>query len=217
MSLDPASVTDRPLRTETILLIGAGGVGAPLALHLGNLSRQLVILDDDVFEKSNLHRQPISRGNIGRTKVECLAERLDGWTSAEVLPICERFTEDNSRHILESVRPDLICVAVDNDEARKAIWAHAGEYDILWGANELWEPQAGISFKERPWNPAECFKPAEGGNDPICGQQSIKANLAAANLASFILMTTIEEGRPPFAFVSKQQGVPLYSLDRDDL
>lgn len=205
------------LCTERILLIGAGGVGAPLAIYLGNLSQELFILDPDEYEKKNMHRQPLARGQIGEAKVDCLAAALAPWTSAKVTPIQEWFTKENGKHIIDQTQPNLIVVAVDNDEAREAIWEHAPTHDILWAANELWEPQAGISRKHAHWNPADIFMAAEGGNDPICGEQSIKANSAAACLAAYLLTTTLEEGEEPFIFISKQKGQPTYTLQRDEI
>lgn len=199
-----------------ILLIGAGGVGAPLAIHLGNVASHLAIMDHDTYEPHNVHRQPIARGQMHMPKVVSLADALKPWVKATVEIIHDKFTEDNRREIIDGFRPDLIVVAVDNNEARQAIWALNKEVDILWGANEIWSPQAGISFKENPWNPMDCFTPADE-TPTECGTQTITANLAAASLASLMLAIVISEEKFDTAFISKTANLPLQLIPREEL
>lgn len=65
-------------RDRTALVVGLGGIGAPAAAVLArsNLGR-LVLVDPDVVEVSNLHRQVLYReADVGRPKAEVAAERL---------------------------------------------------------------------------------------------------------------------------------------------
>jgi len=56
------------------LVIGAGGLGGPIALALGDAGVELAIVDPDVVELSNLHRQiQFAVADIGRGKAERLA------------------------------------------------------------------------------------------------------------------------------------------------
>ncbi len=67
-----------------VLLIGAGGLGSPVALALADASfagtlppLQLTLVDPDVVELSNLHRQLLhGDGDLGRRKVDSAADRL---------------------------------------------------------------------------------------------------------------------------------------------
>jgi adenylyltransferase/sulfurtransferase len=79
-----------------VLLIGAGGLGSPVALALtgpGDGARSaltgLTLVDPDVVELSNLHRQ-ILHGDrdLGRRKVDSAADRLAARTPAGF--VCER-------------------------------------------------------------------------------------------------------------------------------
>jgi adenylyltransferase/sulfurtransferase len=56
------------------LVIGAGGLGGPVALALGDAGVELVIVDPDVVEVSNLHRQiQFTAADVGRRKADRLA------------------------------------------------------------------------------------------------------------------------------------------------
>jgi adenylyltransferase/sulfurtransferase len=62
-----------------VVLIGAGGIGAPLAIALAASQRvrSLVVVDDDRVELSNLHRQILFRDeDVGRPKLEAFADAL---------------------------------------------------------------------------------------------------------------------------------------------
>ena len=56
-------------------VIGAGGLGGPIALALGAAGVELVIADHDVVELSNLHRQiQFTSNDLGQGKAERLAQ-----------------------------------------------------------------------------------------------------------------------------------------------
>ena len=60
------------------MIIGMGGLGCPAAVALAQAGvRRLTLVDCDVVEASNLHRQPLyGPEDVGRPKVEVAAERL---------------------------------------------------------------------------------------------------------------------------------------------
>ena len=61
----------------TFAIIGAGGLGCPLALDLGLGGGRLLLIDDDAVELSNLPRQILFRtADVGRLKVEAAADAL---------------------------------------------------------------------------------------------------------------------------------------------
>ena len=66
------------LRDARVLVIGAGGLGAPLALYLAAAGIGTIgLVDDDVVELSNLQRQVIHHtASIGRSKVGSAAQTL---------------------------------------------------------------------------------------------------------------------------------------------
>ena len=60
-----------------IAVVGAGGLGGPIALALAAAGRAVVIIDDDVVELSNLHRQvQFTEADLGQPKAEVLARAV---------------------------------------------------------------------------------------------------------------------------------------------
>ncbi|AUI88418.1 molybdopterin-synthase adenylyltransferase MoeB [Vibrio azureus] len=66
------------LRQASVLLIGAGGLGCACSQYLATAGvGKVTLVDDDVVEMSNLHRQVLHHENdIGRKKVASAAEKL---------------------------------------------------------------------------------------------------------------------------------------------
>jgi len=67
------------LLESSVLLIGVGGLGCPLALYLAAAGvGRIGLVDDDVVDTSNLQRQILYRtSDVGRRKVEVAAERIE--------------------------------------------------------------------------------------------------------------------------------------------
>jgi molybdopterin/thiamine biosynthesis adenylyltransferase len=86
-----------------VLVIGAGGLGSPVALYLAAAGVGLIgIVDDDVVELSNLQRQILhTTGSIGMDKVRSAAETLATINpDVQVVPIKARLDKDNIRAII---------------------------------------------------------------------------------------------------------------------
>ncbi len=63
------------LLESRVLCIGAGGLGSPVIAYLAAAGVGVIgIMDDDVVELSNLQRQVIHGGNLGRPKAESAAQ-----------------------------------------------------------------------------------------------------------------------------------------------
>lgn len=205
-----------------ILIIGAGGVGGFICQHIGLLTNveAFCIADGDNFERSNTSRQGHAQSAIGSNKAEATVFALDSYSPIPCIEPWEEFVkEGNVDELLNKFQPSLIILAVDNDEARKLIFSRNQEYDILWGANELWTPQAGISLKESPWSPLEAFKSAEA-TGTACGIQTVWANACAASMAMELLALHASEHEKrenlPI-FMSKQSNEPTFYMSQNEL
>lgn len=110
------------LAAARILVIGAGGLGAPLILYLAAAGIGAVgVVDDDVVSLSNLQRQVIhGTPDIGRPKVSSAGEAV-ARLNPDVLyePHAHRLGEANARALVSQY--DLVCDGSDNFETRYAV------------------------------------------------------------------------------------------------
>ena len=72
------STGQRKLIDASVLLVGAGGLGSPAALYLTAAGvGKIGIIDFDVVDMSNLHRQILhGHSDVGRPKVDSAADTL---------------------------------------------------------------------------------------------------------------------------------------------
>src|SRR5688572_9763698 len=107
-------VTPEQLRTP-VTIVGAGGIGSPVALALAKMGcREIRLYDPDTIEPHNLPNQLYRLRDVGRPKVEALAEILREYTEVTVSAHLER---------VDGQRLDGIVIsAVDSMASREAIW-----------------------------------------------------------------------------------------------
>ncbi len=106
-------------KAARVLVIGAGGLGAPVALYLAAAGIGTIgIVDDDVVSLSNLQRQIIHTSErIGTPKVESAKETLAGINPhVDVVTHQARLTAENAREIIS--RYDLVADGSDNFSTR---------------------------------------------------------------------------------------------------
>ncbi|MBA2565245.1 MAG: molybdopterin-synthase adenylyltransferase MoeB [Gemmatimonadetes bacterium] len=109
----------RKLRAARVLMIGAGGLGSPLALYLAAAGVGTIgIVDPDVVDLTNLQRQLLhGTGDLGRAKLDSARDRLQ-----EVNPHVaiegyrERLSSANAMEILAGY--DVVADGSDNFPTR---------------------------------------------------------------------------------------------------
>ncbi len=107
------------LKAASVLCIGTGGLGSPLLLYLAAAGvGRIGIVDFDVVDNSNLHRQIIhSTSWVGKLKIESAKNRV-----LEINPNCQvdlYETRLSSENALELVEPyDVIVDGTDNFPTR---------------------------------------------------------------------------------------------------
>lgn len=91
------------LKAASVVVVGAGGLGAPLLPPLAAAGvGRLTIIDDDRIELSNLQRQTLfATADIGRLKAEVAAERLRALNpEITVEPVVARLDAANAATLL---------------------------------------------------------------------------------------------------------------------
>lgn len=110
------------LLNSRVLVIGAGGLGAPALLYLAAAGvGHLGIVDDDIVDLSNLQRQIIhGSSDIGRLKVESAKRQITELNpDITVEPIAERLCKENVLDLVD--RYDLVLDGADNFATRYLI------------------------------------------------------------------------------------------------
>ncbi|MBR3999852.1 MAG: thiamine biosynthesis protein ThiF [Clostridia bacterium] len=104
--------------SAAIAICGLGGLGSCIATTLARAGiGKLILIDFDLVDITNLHRQQYKAQQIGVCKTEALAENL-----REIAPYTEiethtvRITEDNASELLRGA--DIICEAFDDAETK---------------------------------------------------------------------------------------------------
>jgi sulfur-carrier protein adenylyltransferase/sulfurtransferase len=107
------------LKNARVLLVGTGGLGAPMALYLSAAGAgTLGLVDFDVVDRSNLQRQVIhGTGDVGRKKVESAAAAI-----AEINPnvrVVKHELALSSENALDIVKDyDIVADGTDNFPTR---------------------------------------------------------------------------------------------------
>ncbi|MEH3145499.1 MAG: molybdopterin-synthase adenylyltransferase MoeB [Methylobacterium frigidaeris] len=110
------------LKAARVLVVGAGGLGAPLIQYLAAAGLGTIgIVDDDTVSLSNLQRQVIhGTPDLGRPKVESAAEavsRLNPHVRVEAHPL--RLDDRNAEALVAGY--DLVADGSDNFSTRYAV------------------------------------------------------------------------------------------------
>jgi molybdopterin/thiamine biosynthesis adenylyltransferase len=145
-------VGQRKLKAASIAVIGAGGIGSAVIPALAGAGvGRLTIVDDDVIELANLHRQPLFRErDAGHAKAELaiqFVKRLN--RHVEVSQVQDRIGTDNAPQLLGG--HDLVIDGSDNFATRLAVSdaCVALGVPLLSAAAVQFQGQVGL-FRGRP-------------------------------------------------------------------
>ena len=168
----------KALRDAKVLVIGAGGLGAPALQYLAAAGVGTIgVIDDDVVENANLQRQVIHRdADIGMPKVfSAQAAMVAQNPYVEVRPYHRRLTEDLAEKLVAEY--DLVLDGTDNFETRylaNRATAAMGK-PLISGALSQWEGQISI-FDPASGTPCyQCIFPEApaDGLAPSCAEAGV--------------------------------------------
>jgi adenylyltransferase/sulfurtransferase len=191
------------LKEASVLVIGAGGLGAPALMYLAAAGvGALGVVDDDVVSLSNLQRQIIHETpDIGKRKVDSAAERIAALNPH--VRFAAHATRIRAANALELIGGyDLILDGSDNFEtrylvsdacflaARPLITAALGMFD-----GSLTTIRAHEKNAEGEFNPTyRCLfpEPPPPGTVPTCEEAGVMGALAGV-LGSMMALEAIRE------------------------
>ncbi len=166
------------LRAASVLIIGAGGLGSPLALYLAAAGvGRIGIVDDDVVELSNLQRQ-IAHGmaDLGQPKVasaQAAMSAINPEVSVEAYQM--RLDASNVHGLIAGY--DLVCDGSDNFKTRFMLndACVAGKRTLVSASVLRFEGQLS-TFKPHTGGPCyRCLYPEAppDGMVPSCGEAGV--------------------------------------------
>ena len=135
------------LKAARVLVVGAGGLGAPASLYLAAAGVGTIILaDPDEVDRSNLQRQVIyAEDDLHRPKVEAAADRLHALNPhVFVAGFNGAFDEHSADELVDGV--DLVLDGTDDFATRFAVneaCVHEG-VTLVSGAIGRWTGQVGV-------------------------------------------------------------------------
>jgi adenylyltransferase/sulfurtransferase len=141
------------LRAARVLIVGAGGLGSPLALYLAAAGIGTIgIADDDIVDLSNLQRQVAHRvASIGTRKTDSAAAAMVAINPlVRVVPHAERATAGSVDRLIAPY--DIVCDGTDNFAARFVI------ADAAWRAGKTLVSAAVLRFEGQ----LATFRPGKG-------------------------------------------------------
>jgi adenylyltransferase/sulfurtransferase len=186
-----------------VLIVGAGGLGSPLALYLAAAGvGTLGIVDFDVVDASNLQRQLLyGTSSVGRPKVEAAIERihdLNPLVTVEPHPV--RLSRENALEIIG--RYEVVVDGTDNFATRYLV----NDASILLGIPNVYgsiyrfEGQVSVFFREK----GPCYRcifptPPPPGAVPSCAEAGVLGvlpGLVGTLQATEVLKLLLSQGEP---------------------
>ncbi len=170
----------RALKAARVLIVGVGGLGSPVATYLAAAGVGMIgLVDDDVVELSNLHRQILfNQAELGQDKVVAGARRLMvGNDNIEVITHHERLSAVSAEALISDY--DLVVDCSDNFATRYAI----NDACLLLGRpfvyGSIYRFEGQVSVFCLPGGPCyRCLFPEENAAVPNCAEAGVVGALA---------------------------------------
>jgi adenylyltransferase/sulfurtransferase len=167
----------KKLAAASVLLIGTGGLGSPLAMYLAAAGvGRIGLVDFDVVDLSNLQRQVIhSTKNVGRSKLKSAKDFLHGLNPRVHVDTYEKqFSSENAMQIAADY--DLIIDGTDNFPTRYLVndVAVLLNKPNVYGSIFRFEGQASVFWAEK----GPCYRclypePPPPGMVPSCAEGGV--------------------------------------------
>lgn len=193
---------------KSVCLVGCGGLGCNAAVHLAGAGvGELILCDFDTVSPSNLNRQFLyTPSDTGRSKCLTAGERLSAYSrDTQITCIEKKILQPEDMSFAEGC--DIVVLAVDNPEARKAVEGFCsdkkiplvcGGIDGFYGVCYLYIPDASPTPEEAGLNEGRGAERNVSSTAGIIG--SLQAEIALRYLLTGDIglagkLTVYDEGR----------------------
>ncbi|SNT71734.1 Molybdopterin or thiamine biosynthesis adenylyltransferase [Paracoccus seriniphilus] len=183
------------LRQARVLIVGAGGLGAPVCLYLAGAGvGHITVADDDQVSLSNLQRQVIFRSDQrGEAKASAAAGAMTALNPhIAVTPLNRRVTAEDVDLIAGH---DLVIDGTDSFASRQQVNAAcvAAGVPLLAGSITQWEGQLTLYDPARGGPCLSCLFPQEpaAGLAPACAEAGVVGALPGV-LGSLMALEAIK-------------------------
>jgi molybdopterin/thiamine biosynthesis adenylyltransferase/rhodanese-related sulfurtransferase len=191
------------LKAARVLLVGTGGLGSPMALYLAAAGvGTLGLVDFDVVDASNLHRQVIhSTPDIGRPKLDSAADKLQAINPhVQIVKHETMLTSANAMEIFADY--DIVADGTDNFQTRYLVndaCVLSGKPNV-YGSIFRFEGQASVfATEEGPCYRCLYPEPPPPGLVPSCaegGVLGILPGLVGIIQATEVVKLILRQGEP---------------------
>jgi molybdopterin/thiamine biosynthesis adenylyltransferase len=168
----------KKLKQARVLVIGAGGLGAPVLQYLAGAGVGTIgVIDDDTVENSNLQRQVIHRdASIGMPKVFSAQTEMTAQNPfVTVRPYHRRLTREIADELFADY--DLVLDGTDNFDTRYLVndAAIAAGIPLVSGALSQWEGQLSVFDPARGAPCYQCIfdSPPAAELAPSCAEAGV--------------------------------------------
>lgn len=168
------------LKKSRVAIVGLGGLGSPIAMILTAMGVGYIrLIDRDIVEKSNLHRQHLyTFKDIGYPKVEVASRRLRDMNPYVEIDPYPLYIDYSSA--VEAVREvDIVLDGLDNFKARRAINKACYKLSIPYIYASAIETYGMVSTLIYPEGPClECIFPnVSDQNLPTCSTVGVHPSI----------------------------------------
>lgn len=165
------------LKSAHVLVVGAGGLGCPVALYLGAAGvGHLTLADNDAIELANLQRQvAFEQDDLGKPKASMLADRVRRINPMVTVVTVEHRLEGSElqRRVEAS---SLVLDCTDNFNTRFALnrACVAARVPLISGAAIRGEGQLAVYDSRHPGSPCyHCLYDEQGNEDLSCSEAGV--------------------------------------------
>jgi molybdopterin/thiamine biosynthesis adenylyltransferase/rhodanese-related sulfurtransferase len=193
------------LTAARVLVVGAGGLGAPALLYLAAAGvGHITVIDDDRVERSNLHRQVVhADARVGMSKAESARMTLSALNPrVHIHAVVDRLRADNVETLVRD--HDVVIDGADNFATRYLLAAATRQLRIpmVYAAIERFTGQASVFDPRREDSP--CYRclfpePPAAADAPNCSEAGVLGvlpGLVGLVQATEAMKLVLEIGQP---------------------